>query len=303
MSGLAVIVTGAGSGIGKAIATSLARRGARVLVNDYGGGTDGTGEGSDRAKLVAEEIIAAGGSAVASCDAVGSADAAARIRDAALDAFGQVDALVNNAGIMVPAAIDEISDGDFSRVVETNYRGPQRLIQAVWPIMKRQKFGRIINVSSNASLGFGSLSAYGSSKAAMLGLTADLAVEGEGYGILVNSILPVAATRLTGAAEEHAAAISTVFTSWLKDNFQPEKVVPIIEYLLRQDCTVSGRHFTIGGGRVALLSWAINDGYFNIALCESDIANNISAILDTTTLKSVARAEEEILAYSAFIQM
>lgn len=303
MSGLAVIVTGAGSGIGKAIATSLGRRGARVLVNDYGGGTDGTGGGSDSAKLVAEEIIAAGGSAVANCDAVGSADAAARIRNAALDAFGQIDALVNNAGIMVPAAIDEISDGDFSRVVETNYRGPQRLIQAVWPLMKHQKFGRIINVSSNASLGFGSLSAYGSSKAAMLGLTADLAVEGEGYGILVNSILPVAATRLTGAAEEHAAAISTAFTSWLKDNFQPERVVPIIEYLLRQDCTVSGRHFTTGGGRVAILSSAINDGYFNTALCDNDIANNIHAILDTTTLRSVGRAEEEILAYSAYIPM
>lgn len=303
MSGLAVIVTGAASGIGRAIATSLARRGARVLVNDYGGGTDGTGGASERAKLVAEEIIATGGSAVANSDAVGSADSAVRIRDAALDAFGQIDALVNNAGIMVPAAIDEISDDDFSRVVETNYRGPQRLIQAVWPLMKRQKFGRIINVSSNASLGFGSLSAYGSSKAAMLGLTADLAIEGQGYGILVNSILPVAATRLTGAAEEHAAAISTAFTSWLNANFQPEKVVPIIEYLLRRDCIVSGRHFTIGGGRVAILSSVINDGYFNAALCDSDISNNIHAILDTTTLRSVDRAEAEILAYSVFIPM
>lgn len=303
MNELAVIVTGAGSGIGKAIATSLARRGVRVLVNDYGGGTDGTGGGSESAKIVAEEIIAAGGTAIANCDAVGSTDAAARIRDAALDAFGRIDALVNNAGIVVSAAIDDISDEQFSRVVETNYRGPQRLIQAVWPHMKLQKFGRIINVSSNASLGFGLLSAYSSSKAAMLGLTADLAIEGQGYGILVNSILPAAATRLSGAVEDHADDISTAFTSWLKENFQPEKVVPIVEYLLRRDCIVSGRHFTTGGGRVAILSSAINDGYFNTALCDNDIANNIHAILDTTTLRSVGRAEEEILAYSAYIPM
>lgn len=248
-SGQTAIVTGAGGGIGRAIAVGLAERGANILVNDYGGSTFGDAGSIDRARMVADTINASGGRAVANATAVGSAAAATEIVDAAIAAFGRVDMLVNNAGIVHYGPIESTPDTIVERVLTTNLAGAFRLVQAVWPTMQQQAYGRILNISSNSALGFGGIAAYAVSKAGLLGLTAECAIEGEACGIAANSLLLIAATRLGEA--NPGALVPPAITRWMNRNFQPEGVVPAALYLLSGQNGLSGAHISTGGGRVS----------------------------------------------------
>jgi NAD(P)-dependent dehydrogenase (short-subunit alcohol dehydrogenase family) len=296
-NGQVAIVTGAGGGIGRGIALLLAQRGAKVLVNDYGGTPFGEAGGVDRADAVAREIRAAGGDAVANATPVGSAAAALQIRDAAMRAFGRIDALVNNAGIVHFGGVADISDADLDRVIEINFLGAFRLLRAVWPVMKEQGYGRILNVASNSSLGFGGMTAYAASKSALLGLTADSAREGQPLGILVNSLLPAAATRLVIPDSDAPITQEAGFVDWLKAHFQPEKVAPTAVYLVSRACSVFGEHYSTGAGRVSRIAHVATDGFHDPVLTPEHVAAEFARIRDTSQSRVITSGIEELGCY------
>jgi NAD(P)-dependent dehydrogenase (short-subunit alcohol dehydrogenase family) len=216
------IVTGAGGGLGRQHALALAARGARVVVNDVGGARDGSGGSSAAADAVVAEIRAAGGEAIASAASVTDFDAVQAMVRQAMDAWGRVDVLVNNAGILRDKSFGKMSVEDFRLVVDVHLMGAVHCCKAVWPAMVAQRYGRIVMTSSSSGLygNFGQ-SNYGAAKMALVGLMQTLAIEGAKYGIRVNSLAPTAATRMTEElmpAEVLAA-------------LKPEAVVPAMLFL------------------------------------------------------------------------
>ena len=289
-----VIVTGAGGGIGRAAALLLGRLGARVVVNDYGGDTAGQAGDIGRAQAVADEIRAAGGEATANGEPVGSVRAAEKIRDAALAAYGRIDALINNAGIMAIGEVDEISDALLDRVIEINFLGAFRLLRAVWPGMKARGYGRIVNVSSSSLLGFGDRAPYGAAKAALIGLTADAAFNGKPHGILVNSLLPAAFTRLTNGEASGADAIDPAMWEMLREKFAPEFVASTAAFLVSPKLSITGEHIVSGANRVARLAHFETAGWRKPGLTMEDIALNIAEVRDTRRGAFVASGQEEL---------
>jgi NAD(P)-dependent dehydrogenase (short-subunit alcohol dehydrogenase family) len=289
-----VIVTGAGGGIGRAAALLLGKLGARVVVNDYGGDTAGQAGDIGRAQAVADEIRAAGGEATANGEPVGSVRAAEKIRDAALAAYGRIDALINNAGIMAIGEVDEISDALLDRVIEINFLGAFRLLRAVWPGMKARGYGRIVNVSSSSLLGFGDRAPYGAAKAALIGLTADAAFNGKPHGILVNSLLPAAFTRLTNGEAGGADAIDPAMWEMLREKFAPEFVASTAAFLLSPKLSITGEHIVSGANRVARLAHFETAGWRKPGLTMEDIALNIAEVRDTRRGAFVASGQEEL---------
>ncbi len=292
-TGQVAIVTGAGGGIGRAIAMLLAQRGAKVLVNDYGGTPFGEAGSSAMANAVVEEIRSVGGAAMADATAVGSVAAAQCIRDAALKAFGRIDILVNNAGIVHYGKVDEVSDADLDRIIEINLLGAFRLLRAVWPVMQKQGYGRILNMSSNSSLGVGGMTGYAASKSALLGLTADTALEGQPLGILVNSLLPMAASRLAHDLDK----IKPGLDAWMTKNFQPERVAPAAVYLVSKAMNFSGEHYSAGANRISRIAHIATDGYHAAPLTPEGVAEHIGAIRDTAGARIVTSAPEELQGY------
>ncbi|MGE6212759.1 SDR family NAD(P)-dependent oxidoreductase [Comamonas aquatica] len=215
--GQVAIVTGAGGGLGREHALALARRGAKVLVNDLGGAVDGTGGSVSAAQAVVDEIKALGGEAMANGASVTDWVAVQAMVQQAVDAWGRVDILVNNAGILRDKSFAKMDMDDFRLVVEVHLMGAAHCCKAVWPHMQAQNYGRIVMTTSSSGLygNFGQ-SNYGAAKMAQVGLMQTLAIEGAKYGIHVNALAPTAATRMTEGlmSAEVLAAL------------QPEAVVP-----------------------------------------------------------------------------
>lgn len=304
LSDRVIIVTGAGAGLGRATALLLGSMGARLIVNDYGGSSDGEAGTSDRAEAVVREIRDAGGTAVANADAIGSVQTARRLHEMAMDHFGTVDGLVNNAGIMILGSFDGLSDEKLERVVEINYLGTYRMARAVWPTMKAKGYGRIVNLASNTALGIGNLASYASTKAAVMGLTADMAAEGRRSGIMANSILPVSHTRLSAqptALKSNPEAVA--FTKWLKDNFPPEKVAPVAAYLVSPGCVVTGHHLSAGGGRVARIAHFASEGYIDADLTVEAVAGNIEAAINLGQGQFVDSSPDEMMTYATVAEL
>lgn len=269
--GQAAIVTGAGGGMGRAYALELARRGARVVVNDYGGDMFGRAAGAaPAAEEVVAEIRNGGGQAIANDMAVGSADAARSIVAAARDAFGRVDILINNAGISASGALGAVSDERVENAYRTNLIGAHHLIRAVWPAMSEQRYGRILNIASSAALGMGGSSVYAASKAGLIGLTFDAAKEGAALGIQANALMPSAYSRMIEAVPDRT------FVDWMREQLPPESVAAVAVYLVSSKSRETGRLFSTGGGRVARVAWAEAVG-----LIERDITpERVGAIID-----------------------
>ena len=235
-AGRVAIVTGAGRGMGRTHALSLASRGARVVVNDISG---------DHAADVVREIEAAGGIAVAdSNNVVGGSDAIVR---AALAAFGRLDILVNNAGILGAKAFEDQSAAEWWGVFEIHVRGTVDLCRAAWPHLKASGAGRIVNISSSGSWGNGGLSAYGTAKAAIFGFTRSAAIEGGPVGINVNCILPSAWTAMTAEIDDPAIRKTLIA------HFQPEHTSALVTWLAHQDTQATCQAIEVGGGRAALI--------------------------------------------------
>jgi NAD(P)-dependent dehydrogenase (short-subunit alcohol dehydrogenase family) len=268
--GKVAIITGAGGGLGRAHALELARRGARIVVNDLGGSIDGTGASQGPAAAVADEISALGGEAVASTDSVASPEGGAAIVQRAIDSFGRVDIVVNNAGILRDKAFHNM-DADLLRpVLDVHLAGAFYVTRAAWVKMREQNYGRVVNTSSNSGLlgNFGQ-SNYGAAKMGLVGLTRVLAVEGVRHNIKVNAIAPVAFTRMTEG-----------LMGDLGSRLKPELVTPIVVWLCHEDCPVTGEVYSAGGGVVARFFVGLTQGYVNPELTVEDVRDHFDEIRD-----------------------
>jgi len=207
LDGRVAIVTGSGRGIGREFALSMAREGARVVVNDVGVSLDGRGTDEDPAAQACKEIEAFGGQAVPSYDSVSDFEAAERIIQTAVEAFGQLDILVNNAGIVRDRTLLKMTEDDFDAVIGVHLKGSFHCAHHAAPIMKEAGYGRIINITSSAGLrgNFGQTN-YGAAKAGLMGMTFIWALELGKYGITVNAVAPAGATRMTAALFERSGA-------------------------------------------------------------------------------------------------
>jgi len=224
--GRVAIVTGAGGGLGRQHALALARRGARVVVNDLGGARDGSGGSASAAQQVVDEIRAAGGEAMANAASVTDFEAVQAMVQQAVDAWGRVDILVNNAGILRDKSFAKMELADFRLVLDVHLMGAVHCCKAVWPHMTAQKYGRIVMTTSSSGLygNFGQ-SNYGAAKLALVGLMQTLALEGAKHDIRVNSLAPTAATRMT----------EDLMPAEVLRALQPEAVVPAMLVLASAD--------------------------------------------------------------------
>ncbi|MBP6015578.1 MAG: SDR family NAD(P)-dependent oxidoreductase [Candidatus Promineofilum sp.] len=267
--GRVAIITGAGGGLGRAYALLFAARGASVVVNDLGGGMHGEGAGMSAADRVVEEIIAAGGRAVANYDSVEDGE---RIVQTALDAFGRVDILVNNAGILRDASFHKMTEADWEKIYRVHLYGGFKVTHAAWPHLREQGYGRIILTSSAAGLygNFGQTN-YGSAKLGLLGLANSLAVEGEKRNVLINTIAPLAGSRLT----------ETVLPPDMVAALKPQYVAPLVAYLCHESSTATGQLFEVGAGWAARVRWQRGRGAFlplDTALTPEAVAGQWAAV-------------------------
>jgi NAD(P)-dependent dehydrogenase (short-subunit alcohol dehydrogenase family) len=270
------VVTGAGRGIGRAHALLLAARGAAVVVNDLGGGGDGTGAADSRpADDVVSEIVDAGGRAVANHGSVADEAGARSIVESARDAFGRIDILVNNAGIDGPVPFAELPVERFRRMWEVHALGTILTTMAAWPHMVEAGYGRIVNTGSGSMYGKYILPAtdYGAAKGAVFGFTRNLAVETPGTGINVNCVLPGGYTRLSQA---HWALLDQAPT----EVNPPELVSPAVVYLAHESCELNGEVLSARGGRVSRIGTVEARGYASSDLTAEDVAAHIGEILD-----------------------
>ena len=254
--GRVAVITGAGGGLGREYALLLACRGARVLVNDLGCAGSGRGASGGMAQSVVEEIRAAGGTAIANGDSVSSTDGANAIVAQALDAWGRIDILINNAGVVRGGSLAALSDADYEFDMSVAAGGTMRVTRAVWQRMLDQDFGRIVNVSSGSVFGMGSGISYPGTKAAVIGMTRGLSVAAAmaGRNVKVNVIMPIAYGRLAHAAGE-------AYAQSQKINFPPHCVAPAVALLCHDEAPCSGEILVIGGGRVYRAFLGVNDGY------------------------------------------
>ncbi|WDY58791.1 SDR family oxidoreductase [Pseudomonas sp. PSKL.D1] len=238
-----VIVTGAGGGLGRAHALLFAARGAKVVVNDLGGSAQGQGANASAADRVVAEIRAAGGEAVANHDSVTDGG---RIVEQALDSFGRVDVVVNNAGILRDKSFHKMDDGDWDLVYKVHVEGAFKVTHAAWPHMREQNWGRVIFTSSTSGIygNFGQAN-YGMAKLGLYGLTRTLAIEGRKHGVLVNAIAPTGGTRMTEG----------LIPQQVFERLKPELVSPLVVYLGSDLCQDTGELFEVGGGWVGKVRW------------------------------------------------
>jgi NAD(P)-dependent dehydrogenase (short-subunit alcohol dehydrogenase family) len=283
--GQVAIVTGAGSnpGLGRAHARLLAARGAKVVVNDLGVGPDGSGAIRSNAQAVVDEIRAAGGEAIADHHSVADENDAKAVVQAALDTWGRVDVLVNNAGIGVVADFDEISSNDIGRLMNVHLMGHLWMSRAAWPHMKRAGYGRIVNTTSGAMFGMDGLTVYGAAKFGIYGLTRGLANEGARYNIKCNALSPGAATVSGPRFFQMEAEMEKAYNA----KFTPERVSPAIVYLAHESCAVTGSLFEAGGGHVSARVICRTEGITHDELTIEDVSAGINDMFDETNLTVV----------------
>jgi NAD(P)-dependent dehydrogenase (short-subunit alcohol dehydrogenase family) len=259
--GQVVVVTGAGRGLGRAYALELARRGARVVVNDLGGAMTGGGGDPAVADAVVEEITRAGGTAIASYDTVATPEGGEAIVRAATDGFGRLDAVVTNAGIYDAVRFDEMPIDAWREMLRVHLDGTFHVTQPAFRVMKEQRYGRFVLTSSNTgAFGRSAAAHYAAAKMGVIGLTNAIALEGARHGVLANSVLPLASTRMvtdTVALDELPPDQRAFF-----DAIEPELVVPMVVFLASRACEATHQNFSAAAGRFARVFVGLTSGWY-----------------------------------------
>ena len=267
LEGRVAIVTGAGRGIGRGEALLLAGEGAKVVVNDLGGGPAGGGADQSPADAVAAEIRDAGGEAVANYDSVADMEGGERIVRTAIDAFGRLDILVNNAGILRDRMVFNMSEAEWDSVIDVHLKGHFATTKHAGIVFRQQRSGRIVNTSSESGLGNMGQANYAAAKEGIVGLTRTCALDLGRYGATVNAIRPRAGTRLTlspemeeararrQAAREQRGETEAAQAATGIDALDPDLVAPLVVYLCTDAAAnVNGRDFLVGGDEISLMS-------------------------------------------------
>lgn len=268
------IVTGSGGGLGREHALELARRGAKVVINDLGGSLDGSGGNSAAAEAVVAEIKAMGGEAIANGSSVSDVAGVQKMIDDAMAAFGRIDILICNAGILIDKSFSKMTNSDIDKVLDVHLRGTFRPIKAVWDIMKEQGYGRIVVTTSSTGLygNFGQAN-YGAGKLGVVGAMNTLKIEGAKYNVKINAICPIAATRMTEGLMPQAVL----------DQLKPEFVTPGVMNLVKEDAP-SGMILSAGAGAFSMAQIVETKGAFvgqGEALTAEAVAAKWDEITDT----------------------
>ncbi|HTD49491.1 MAG TPA: SDR family NAD(P)-dependent oxidoreductase [Acidimicrobiia bacterium] len=269
--GRVAVITGAGRGIGRAHALLLADRGARVVVNDLGGSVQGVGTDAGPASAVAAEILAAGGVALADSSDVATTSGAQTLVDAAVERFGRLDILINNAGIIRWAGFPEADADNLAQHIAVHVGGSFNTARAAWPHMVEQGYGRIVMTTSAGMFGLPHNVSYATAKGAVIGLSRSLTSAGAAHGIKVNCIAPAAFTRMAGPGPG-------------APEMSPDLVAPMVAFLAHEACPVSGEIYAAGGGRFARIFIASTEGYVHGAPDPTieDVAQHWASINDET---------------------
>ncbi|MFB7781286.1 SDR family NAD(P)-dependent oxidoreductase [Streptomyces vinaceus] len=281
--GRVAVVTGGGRGLGREYALFLAARGATVVVNDVGTGIDGRGASPSPARAVAEEIRSLGGDAVADAHDITTAAGVRDLTAAALDARGRLDVLVNNAGISILRPLGELSDEECRRVLDTHVGGTLNMLRAVWPHMVASGYGRIVNTCSDALFGDTGLSVYAAGKGAVLGLTTSLAAEGAPYGIRVNAVVPIAATRMSLEAIQGDAPMTALLT----DAFPARHAASVVALLAHESVPCTGQLLHAAGRRVGRIFLGATEGVlWKEAHTPESVRDHLAAVRSTDVFRT-----------------
>ncbi len=290
--GKVAIITGAGGGLGRQHALMMAKRGALIVVNDLGGSIDGVGSNASAAQIVVDEIKAIGGEAVADHNTVATPEGGQAIVQTAIDTYGRVDIVINNAGILRDKAFHNMTPDLLNPVLDVHLKGAFYVTQPAFVHMREQGYGRIISTSSAAGVfgNFGQTN-YGAAKMGLVGFTRVLGVEGARFNIKANAIAPLAMTRMT---EDILGA--------LKDKLDPALVSPLVAFLAHEECPVSGQLFSVGGGRVAHVFLGETNGYYSPTLTPEDVQNNWDTITARDNFSVPNNLGEETAMFLSFFK-
>jgi NAD(P)-dependent dehydrogenase (short-subunit alcohol dehydrogenase family) len=272
-----IVVTGAGGGLGREYALTLAKEGASVIVNDLGGSRDGTGAGHNMADTVVQEIKDAGGRAAANYDSVAEPEGAENIIKTALDEFGAIHGVVSNAGILRDGTFHKMTFENWDSVLKVHLYGGYNVIRAAWPHFREQNYGRVVVATSTSGLfgNFGQTN-YGAAKLGLVGLINSLALEGAKYNIHANAVAPIAATRMT----------EDILPKEVLEKLTPEYVAPVVAYLATEENPNNASVFVVGGGKVQRVALFQNDGItFDKPPTVDDVAGHWDEITDLSAAK------------------
>ncbi|MFV8049456.1 SDR family NAD(P)-dependent oxidoreductase [Mycobacterium sp. 48b] len=266
------VITGAGRGLGREYALLLASRGAKVVVNDPGGSLTGDGTDSGPAQDVVDEIVSAGGQAVAVTDSVASPEGGRAIIDAAVERFGRVDILIHNAGTVRRGSLKEMSYDDFEAVLDVHLRGAFHVVRAAFPLMCEAGYGRVVLTSSIGGLyGNHEVANYAAAKAGILGLCNVVALEGAADGVVCNAIVPGAVTRMAEGLDTSA--------------YPPmgaDLVAPAVGWLSHESCSVTGEFFVAIAGRIARAVVAESPGVYQPSWTVEEVGEQMDRIRDVS---------------------
>jgi NAD(P)-dependent dehydrogenase (short-subunit alcohol dehydrogenase family) len=269
------------------------RRGARVLINDIGGSVTGDGSNDEAANAVVAEIRQTGGQAVADSHSVTSPEGGQAIVDTALHAWGRVDIVINNAGIVGDAPFEDMTADRLEPLIDVHLKGAFYVTRPAWTVMREQRYGRILNTCSAAGiLGAERMSNYGAAKTGLIGFTRVLAAEGAGHNIKVNAIAPIAYTRMLALSvdgatgqqavenDEAARAVLDDLVGQYLQKLDPALVAPVAAFLTHEDCPVSGEIYTVGAGHVARFFVGRTRGVYRPGLSIEDVRDHLDEIRD-----------------------
>ncbi|WP_124712793.1 SDR family NAD(P)-dependent oxidoreductase [Mycolicibacterium nivoides] len=266
------VVTGAGRGLGREYALLLASRGAKVVVNDPGGGLTGDGTDSGPAQAVVDEIVSAGGQAVTVTDSVATPEGGQAIVDAAVERFGRVDILIHNAGTVRRGSLKELTYDDFEAVLDVHLRGAFHVVRPAFPLMCQAGYGRVVLTSSIGGLyGNHQVANYAAAKAGILGLCNVVALEGADDGVMCNAIVPGAVTRMAEGLDTSA--------------YPPmgaDLVAPAVGWLAHESCSVTGEFFVAIAGRIARAVVAESPGVYQPSWTVEEVGEQMDRIRDTS---------------------